>query len=107
MPGNDFGTHVYYNAFSNSSYWEGKSAMNSMAEVQYVVQFETEIRSPYLQARRERYRQAWWFAAASASRGAKREWPIRRAAVWLGDIVAGLRCQLESRFASEPAATAC
>jgi hypothetical protein len=28
-------------------------------------------------------------------------------AVGLGDVVAGLRCQLQSRFASEPAATAC
>ena len=81
--------------------------MNSMAEVQYVVQFETEIRSPYLQARRERARQAWWFAAASPSRGAQRESPVRRAAVWLEDMAAGLRCQLESRFSSEPAATAC
>ena len=81
--------------------------MNSMAEVQYVVQFETEIRSPYLQARRERERQEWWFAAAPASRGSTREWSIRRAAVWLGDTVDGLRCQLESRFSSEPAATAC
>jgi hypothetical protein len=81
--------------------------MNSMAEVQYVVQFETEIRSPYLQARRERDRQAWWFAAASASRGAARESRIRRAAAWLGDTVDGLRCQLENRFSSEPAVTAC
>jgi hypothetical protein len=27
--------------------------------------------------------------------------------VGLGDFLAGLRCQLQSRFASEPAATAC
>jgi hypothetical protein len=45
-------------------------------------------------------------AAAVWPRRAK-ESRIRRVAVRLGDIVVGLRCQVQSRFASEPAATAC
>ena len=81
--------------------------MNSMAEVQYVVQFELEAQNRALQTEREQDRWAWWMAEAYASRGAKQESRIRRVAVWLDDVVAGLRCQLESRFASEPVATAC
>ena len=32
---------------------------------------------------------------------------LLRGLIWLGDLVAGLRCRLESRFASEQAATPC
>ena len=42
-----------------------------------------------------------------ASRHAVEIAPMRRAAAWLGDTVDGLRCQLENRFSSEPAVTAC
>ena len=80
--------------------------MNSLAEVHYVVRFETEAQNRDLQTKREQDRWAWWMAAASAPRRA-RGWSIRQVAVRLGDFVGGLRCQLESRFASEPAATAC
>jgi hypothetical protein len=81
--------------------------MNTMDEVQYVVRFEAETGRPHLRAARERDRLAWWSSASAASRGAERESPIRRVAVRLGDFVAGLRCQLESRFAPEPVTTAC
>lgn len=77
--------------------------MNSLAEVQYAVRFETENHRRDLQAAREQDRRAWWIAAASGSRGAG----IRQVAVRLGDLIAELRCQVESRLASEPAATAC
>lgn len=80
--------------------------MNSMAEVQYVVRFELEAQHRNLQTEREQDRWAWWMAAASEPRRARGA-GIRQLAVSLGDYLAGLRCQLESRFASEPAATAC
>ena len=32
---------------------------------------------------------------------------IRRVAVWLGDFVAGLLCQLQNRFGSKPTAIPC
>ena len=80
--------------------------MNHLADAHRVVLYELETVRPNLQAVREQDRRAWWIAAASGSRDAK-ESRIRRVAVQLGDLLAGLRCQLESSLASEPAATAC
>ena len=81
--------------------------MNSLAEVQYTMQFELEAQRRELQTKREQDRWKWWMAAASTSQGAKKESRIRRVAVWTGDFVAGLRCQLESRLSSEQVAAAC
>ena len=49
------------------------------------------------------------FRAPVAEESATRQIPARLSefAVALGALVAGLRCRLESRFASEPVATAC
>jgi hypothetical protein len=80
--------------------------MNRLADAHNIVLFEMETRRPELQAMREQDRRAWWISAASAPRGAKRL-GIRQLAVRLGDLVAGLRCQLDSRFAPEPVAKAC
>ena len=80
--------------------------MNSLIEVQYAVRFEREAQNRDLQAEREQDRWAWWMAAAAAPHDAK-ESRIRRVAVQLGEFVAELRCQLESRFAPEPDAMAC
>jgi hypothetical protein len=80
--------------------------MNGLADAHRVVLYELETVRPDLHAIREQDRRAWWIAAASASRDAK-ESRIRRVAVQLGDLLAGLRCQLEGRLASESAAPAC
>ena len=75
--------------------------MNSLADLH----FEQQIRrrgDPY-ETERERFAS---LVAASRSRDAQ-ESRIRRMAVRLSDYVAGLRCQLQSRFALEPAADAC
>ena len=82
--------------------------MDSLTQVHHTVLFETETRSRHLHAQREQDRVARWTAALSASRGARRSGTgIRQVAIRLGDLVAELRCQLESRFTSEPAATPC
>ena len=80
--------------------------MNSLADAHRVVLFEMENRRPDLHAVREQDRRAGWIAALSAPQD-ERESRIRRVAVQLGDFVAGLRCQLESRFATEQQAVAC
>lgn len=50
--------------------------------------------------------QAGWLAPVPRPRGTQ-ESSVQRMAVRLGDVVAEVRCQLQSRFASEPVATAC
>ena len=44
---------------------------------------------------------------AASSRSGDRVSRARRMAVQLGDYVAGFRCLVQSRFATEPGATAC
>jgi hypothetical protein len=44
---------------------------------------------------------------AAASRSGDRVSSARRVVVQLGDYVAGFRCLMQSRFATEPGATAC
>ena len=76
--------------------------MNSYAEMH----FETQIRGrgfPY----ESEGKQVARIAASLRPRRAKKESRIQHVAVWLGDLVAGLRCRLESRLASEPAPTPC
>jgi hypothetical protein len=69
------------------------------------VLLEMEMRQKSLEAEA---RQERWARLAAAGRAHKvREPGIGRMAVRLGDFVAGLRCQLQNRFASDPAATAC
>ena len=80
--------------------------MNSMAEVHYTIRFEEEARRRAQQTKLEQGQWEWWMAAANAPRRS-RGLSIRQAAVSVGDFLSGLRCQLESRFASQPAATAC
>ena len=80
--------------------------MNSLAEVQYTVRFELEAQRRYPQTKREQDQWKWRMAAAAAQRRPT-GLGIRQVAVGLGDFVAGLRCQLERRFASESAAAAC
>jgi hypothetical protein len=70
-----------------------------------LIHSETQLRRRGLPCESEG-RHVTRIAAAVRPRRAK-ESRIRRVAVRLGDIVAGLRCQVQSRFASEPAATAC
>ena len=67
--------------------------------------FEMQYRVKSMEAEVEHHRLA---KLAAASRPRKeRMFGVRRMAVRLGDLVAGLRCRLESRWASEPAATPC
>ena len=75
--------------------------MNSLADLH----FEQQLRRKGYPYENERERMAR-IIAASRSRDAK-ESRIRRLAVRLGGFMAEVRCQLESRLASEPAATAC
>ena len=75
--------------------------MNSYAEMD----FENQLRSRGLPYESEGKKVAR-IAAALRPRRTK-ESRIGRVAAQLGDFVAGLRCRLESRYASEPAATAC
>ena len=72
--------------------------MNSLADLHA----EQQLRRRGCPYENERERMAR-IVAASRSRDAK-ESRIRGMAVRLGDFVAGLRCQLQSRFASEPVA---
>lgn len=76
--------------------------MNDYAEMH----FETQIRRRGLPYESEG-RQVARIAASLRPRRAKKESRIRGLAVRLGDLVAGLRCRLESRLASEPASTPC
>ena len=76
--------------------------MNSYAEMH----FETHIRKRGLPYESEG-KQIARIAASLRPRREKKESRIRHLAVWLGDLIAGLQCRLESRFASEPAATPC
>ena len=76
--------------------------MNSHAEMH----FETQIRRRGLPYESEG-KQTARIAASLRPRRAKKESRIRHVAVWLGDLVAGLRCRLESRLASEPAPKPC
>lgn len=80
--------------------------MNSMAEVQYAIRFEAEAQRRVLQTKLEQGRWEWWMAAAAVPRR-PRGLSIRQVAISFGDFLSGLRCQFESRFASQPAATAC
>ena len=76
--------------------------MNSHAEMH----FETQIRSrgfPY----ESEGKQVARIAASLRPLRARKESRIRHVAIWLGALIAGLRCRLESRLASEPAATPC
>ena len=61
--------------------------------------FEVRDRTSSLQAEMEQERLA---RIAAASRSRERVSGARRMAVQFGDYVAGLRCMLQRRFASEP-----
>ena len=67
--------------------------------------FEAKLRQQNLWSEAEQERLARQAAGARVS-GQTAD-GIRRTAVRLGDIVAGLRCQLQSRFASDLEAAAC
>ena len=76
--------------------------MNSYAEMH----FETHIRKRGLPYESEG-KQVARIAASLRPRRAKKESRIRLAARWLGDFVAGLRCQLGNRLASKPTPKPC
>ena len=76
--------------------------MNHYAEIH----FETRMRRIGLPYESEG-RQVARMAASLRPRRAKKESRIRRIAVRVGDLIAALRCKLESRLASEPTATPC
>lgn len=67
--------------------------------------FEMKLRQQDL--RSEAGQDGWARQAAGARVSGQTLDGIRRTAVRLGDIVAGLRCQLQSRFASDLEAAAC
>jgi len=67
--------------------------------------FEMELRKKELESEIEQNRMVR-LARAGRPR-AKRNWSVRLAALWLSDIVAGLRCQLRSRFAADLSLVAC
>ena len=79
-----------------------EGTMNNYAEMH----FETKLRGRGLPYESEG-KQVARLAASLRPRRAKKESRNRRVVVWLGDFVAGLRCRLESRLASEPTATPC
>lgn len=74
--------------------------MNTFADML----FEMEIRTHDLRAEREEDR---WARIAAESRSGSRGWGFRRLAVQLGDYLSGLRCLLQSRFATDAGANAC
>lgn len=75
--------------------------MNTFADVL----FEMELRQENVRSEVEQVR--WARRAGEARVRGQSLDGIRRAAVQLGDIVAGLRCQLRSRFAVGLDAAAC
>jgi hypothetical protein len=75
--------------------------MNTFADVL----FEMELRQENLRSEVEQIR--WARQAAGARVGRPSLDGVRRAAVQMGDVVAGLRCRLRSRFAVELDAAAC
>jgi hypothetical protein len=75
--------------------------MNTFADVV----MEAELRQKSFRAEAEEQR---WVRQAAEARAGEQPWDgLRRSAVRLGDIVAGLRCQLRSRFATELDPAAC
>lgn len=75
--------------------------MNTFADVV----MEAELRQKSFRAEAEQQR---WVRQAAEARVRGETWDgLRRSAVRLGDIVAGLRCQLRSRFATQLDPAAC
>jgi len=75
--------------------------MNTFADVI----MEAELRQKSFRAEAEQQR--WVRQAMEARAGGQVRDELRRSAVRLGDIVAGLRCQLRSRFATQLDPVAC
>jgi hypothetical protein len=76
--------------------------MNRLADVHFELLLEKRGGMPYEPEFEERAK----LVAASRPRG-ERSPALRQMAVRLGDFLAEVRCQLESRFSAEPRATAC
>jgi hypothetical protein len=75
--------------------------MNTFADVV----IEAELRQKSFRAEAEQER---WARKAAEARVGTETWDgLRRSAIRLGDIVAGLRCQLRSRFATQLDPAAC
>ena len=71
----------------------------------YDLQVELRYRDKNIVEQIERAR---WSRLAEADRTSRnRDWGIRRAVLWSGDMVAGLRCLLRSQFAAELSSAAC
>ena len=66
---------------------------------------EMEYRTESLEAELEQDRLAWLAAAARSRKGMVSQ--SRRMVVRLGDLLVGLGCRLQARFAAEPGAVAC
>lgn len=71
----------------------------------YSLQLELRLRNENMAAQMEQDR--WERLSATTLPRAKRDWDIRRMARGLADTVAGLRCQLQTRFAIEQSSLAC
>lgn len=75
--------------------------MNTSADGLY----EMQLRRKQLEGEVERLR---WAQLASAARPKiRKNWGFQQVALWMGDMVGGLQCQLQARFASELSSPAC